>query len=300
MLNFYQLQTFVTVISEGSMTGAADKLYLTQPAVSQQIRSLEEELGAELLVRGVRQIKPTLQGEILFEHARRVLQMVQQTEISVKAMGVQLKGTLRVGSLNSIGLHVMSGVFAKILKHNPELHFKLEYLNPKQLFEKFDAGHYDVIITPDTLTEYGISLNHADRRFLQKEEMWLVVSGKEVDSPKQIAISGLNRFPLIMFTGEYQSFNKSLMDALERNRVQIEPVFESSNVGTLKRVIETGLGWGFLPVHSIRKQVKMGRMQRVHVEGFFHMVDINFYAYQKSPNLKLVDIFYKALQTSDN
>ena len=57
MLNLYQLTTFVTVISEGSMTAAADKLFLTQPAVSQQIRNLEEELGVELLVRGVRQIK---------------------------------------------------------------------------------------------------------------------------------------------------------------------------------------------------------------------------------------------------
>ena len=59
MKNLYQLQTFVTVIAEGSMTAAADKLYLTQPAVSQQIRNLEDDLGVELLVRGVRQIKAT-------------------------------------------------------------------------------------------------------------------------------------------------------------------------------------------------------------------------------------------------
>ena len=57
MLNLQQLSTFVTVISEGSMTAAADKLFLTQPAVSQQIRNLEEELGVDLLVRGVRQAR---------------------------------------------------------------------------------------------------------------------------------------------------------------------------------------------------------------------------------------------------
>ena len=78
MLNLYQLTTFVTVISEGSMTAAADKLFLTQPAVSQQIRNLEEELGVELLVRGVRQIKATPQGEILYEHSRKILHHVQQ------------------------------------------------------------------------------------------------------------------------------------------------------------------------------------------------------------------------------
>jgi DNA-binding transcriptional LysR family regulator len=103
MMNMYQLQSFVTVISEGSMTGAADKLFLTQPAISQQIRNLEEDLGVELLVRGVRQIKPTLQGEVLFDYAKRILQLAQQGQVAVKAMGAQLKGQLRVGALNSVG-----------------------------------------------------------------------------------------------------------------------------------------------------------------------------------------------------
>ena len=86
MKNLYQLTTFVTVISEGSMTAAADKLFLTQPAVSQQIRNLEEDLGVELLTRGVRQIKPTPQGEVLFEHAKKILQLVQQAEIAIKSL----------------------------------------------------------------------------------------------------------------------------------------------------------------------------------------------------------------------
>ena len=86
MFNLYQLTTFVTVISEGSMTAAADKLYLTQPAVSQQIRNLEEDLGVNLLVRGVRQIKPTLQGQLLYDYAKKILQAVQQAEISIKAL----------------------------------------------------------------------------------------------------------------------------------------------------------------------------------------------------------------------
>lgn len=62
-MNLQQLTTFCTVLSEGSMTAAADKLFLTQPAVSQQIRNLEEELAVDLLVRGVRQVKPTLKGK---------------------------------------------------------------------------------------------------------------------------------------------------------------------------------------------------------------------------------------------
>ncbi|MEZ4871556.1 MAG: LysR family transcriptional regulator [Bdellovibrionales bacterium] len=61
-MNHQQLTTFCTVLGEGSMTAAADKLFLTQPAVSQQIRNLEEDLGVNLLERGVRKVKSTFSG----------------------------------------------------------------------------------------------------------------------------------------------------------------------------------------------------------------------------------------------
>jgi DNA-binding transcriptional LysR family regulator len=299
MINFYQLKTFVTVIGEGSMTGAADKLYLTQPAVSQQIRSLEEELGVDLLVRGVRQVKPTLQGELLFEHAKKILQMVQQAEINVKSMGAQLNGNLKVGSLNSIGLHIMSGVFSKVLKHNPGLFFQLEYGRAEELLAAFKAGTIDAIITPDLVEEYKVHIDDLDGRLLQKEEMWLVASGRELDVPKQITLKEYGQLPVVEFSDEYPQFNSKLKSELNKFNVEYRKVFQSSNVGTLKRVIESGLGWGFLPSHSIKKQVKLGRLIRVHVDGFSYQTDIKFYYTKSSANRKILDVFYNALQSQE-
>jgi DNA-binding transcriptional LysR family regulator len=87
MLNLSQLQTFVTVAAEGSMTAAADKLFLTQPAVSQQMKNMEDDLGVELIVRGSKQIKMTAQGEILYEHAKKILSLAQSAEVSIKSIG---------------------------------------------------------------------------------------------------------------------------------------------------------------------------------------------------------------------
>ncbi len=299
MLNLYQLQSFVTVISEGSMTGAADKLYLTQPAISQQIRNLEEELGVELLVRGVRQIKPTLQGEVLYEYAKRVLQLVQQSEIAVRAMGAELSGQLRVGTLNSIGVHLISSLVARLLKHNPKLGLSIEYNRGPQLLELFRKGQLDVLILPDIESEYGESLESVEKRFLLKEEIWLVGSGKDTDIPRQIGISEFGKYPIINLTSEYPKFSETLDQAMKSSGVKAETVFASSNVGTLKRVIEAGLGWGFLPSVSIRKQVKMGRMTQVHVKDLNY--EIEFYYYnQKNPAQKaIVDVFFQALQQQD-
>ena len=158
MLNLYQLTTFVTVISEGSMTAAADKLFLTQPAVSQQIRNLEEELGVELLVRGVRQIKATPQGEILYEHSRKILHHVQQAEIAIKSMGAELKGDVFMGTLNSLGLHLMSPIISRLLRHNPDLMVKVDYQKGEELIQNFKAGKVDVLILPETNKEFHFEM----------------------------------------------------------------------------------------------------------------------------------------------
>lgn len=299
MINLYQLQSFVTVINEGSITAAADKLYLTQPAVSQQIRSLEESLGVELLMRGVRYIKATSQGELLFEQAKKILQMVQQTEASVSMMNMQLSGQIRVGCLNSIGLHLMTNVLGRLLKHNPSVKMKLEYGRAEDLVKLFLKNHFDVIIVPHLEKEFGIKMDSQNGRFLQKEDFWLVASGKEHNNPREIKISDLSKHPHILFQGEYLNFHRFLDEKIKSAKIDLNVSFESSNVGTLKRVIETGLGWGFLPSHSIRKQVKLGRLQRIHIDDFNYQVDIIFYSHNVPEKSELIDYFYNILVAQD-
>lgn len=300
MLNFHQLTTFVTVISEGSMTAAADKLYLTQPAVSQQIRNLEEELGVELLVRGVRQIKATPQGEILYEHSRKILQQVQQAEVAIKSIGAELKGHIKIGTLSSIGLHLISPIIGRLMRHNPDLHVRVDYSEGHELIKNFKRGSLDILILPDSLAEFGSEVDvQVESKFLSKEEMWLVGSGKETETPVQISFSQVGQFPFVNFVEEYPGFNKLLAEKIKEHGVILKPIFESSNVGTLKRVIETGLGWGFLPAHSIRKQVRSGRMTRVHLSDFAYEVNMMFYFKKTSPIKTLCETFYQAISAQE-
>lgn len=300
MLNLHQLSTFVTVISEGSMTAAADKLYLTQPAVSQQIRNLEEELGMELLVRGVRQIKATPQGEILFEHAKRILQQVQQAEIAVKSMGAELKGQMRIGTINSIGLHIMSPIVGRLMRHNPDLMIRVDYMKGEDLFKAFKKGLYDVLIVPEAETEFGVDVDGSfEKKFLFKEEMWLVGSGKDSEIPPQITLKELGEFPLVSFVEEFPAFQKKLSDRLSASGLETVAIFESSNVGTLKRVIESGLGWGFLPSHSIKKQVRSGRLTRTYVKDFDYQTDLVFYYQRKSGNKVLCETLFQAISQQE-
>lgn len=295
MKNLYQLTTFVTVISEGSMTAAADKLYLTQPAVSQQIRNLEEDLGVELLVRGVRQIKATPQGEVLYEYAKKIINLTQQAEIAIKSIGNQMKGQLRIGTLNSLGLHLMSPIVGRLMRHNPDLSLKLDYERGEELIKGYKKGLYDVLILPDVKAEFATDLEGAEQKFLVKEEMWLVGSNKDEKMPQQINLKDIGTFPLVNFTEEFPGFNKQVQEKMQSLGVKVLSIFESANVGTLKRVIEAGLGWGFLPAHSIKKQVRSGRLNRVYVKDLHYEIDLMFYYKKNSENKPLVEIFYQTM-----
>jgi len=293
--NLYQLTTFVTVISEGSMTAAADKLYLTQPAVSQQIRNLEEDLGVELLVRGVRQIKATPQGEVLYEYAKKIINLTQQAEIAIKSIGNQMKGQLRVATLNSLGLHLMSPIVGRLMRHNPDLMLKIDYDRGEELIKGFKKGQYDILILPDVKTEFSAELENCEQKFLVKEEMWLVGSSKDEKMPQQISMKDLGAFALVNFTDEFPGFNNLVSTRLQSLGLQIPSIFESANVGTLKRVIEAGLGWGFLPAHSIKKQVRSGRLNRVYVKDLHYEIDLMFYYKKNSENKPLVEVFYQTM-----
>lgn len=291
MLNLSQLQTFVMVAAEGSMTAAADKLFLTQPAVSQQMKNMEDDLGVELIVRGSKQIKLTAQGEILYEHAKKILSLTQLAEVSIKSIGAQLHGELRIGTLNSIGLHLMSPVVSRLLKFNPDFKIKVNYSNGETLIQRYKKGELDILVLPEVEVNYKTSLLDSKSPILFQEEMWLVGSGKDEFYPSHIALNEIKKIPYVHFAEEFPDFDLKLSERVGT----LQSVFESSNVGTLKRVIEYGLGVGFLPSHSIKKQVRGGRLNRVRISDFEYKMNFHYYYKSAGACAETANILFQAL-----
>lgn len=294
-MNFQHLITFCTVLLEKSMTAAAQKLYLTQPAVSQQIRQLEEYLGVELLVRGVRQIQSTPQGHLLFEYAQKIIRLSKEAEVAIQTMGGEVTGPLRVATLNSLGLHLLGPVFALFLKNNKNVKLHLEYARGTELISGVVKGDFDIVLLPDAEKEFGEDPKDCNKIKISRDEMWLVVSSRS-EVPQQIRLRDIVTHPVISLIGEYPGFESLITKTLKKEDLKIVPVFESSNTGTLKRIIESGLGWGFLPSHSIKKQVEAGRLKRVLVSDFDYSLDLCCYVNKTRSQLKSTEVFMKALE----
>lgn len=296
-MNLQQLITFSTVISEGSMTAAAEKLYLTQPAVSQQIRNLEDEMGVGLLDRGSRHAKPTMHGQLLYDYAKRIIALTQAAQVAIQTMGEGVKGSLRVGTLNSLGLQLVSPAVSSFLKHNSKISMSLTYQDADHVLKALRDGELDVAILPDvSQSDLGKDPQGIESRPLLKDEMWLVASGRDTTVPDEATVADLASRPYMRLTERYEGFEKLFNGTLEKAGVKLTPAFETNNVGTLKRVIESGLGWGFLPAHSIRKQVRMGRLTVVDCPELFYSVNVQFYSRNNPDTAQASEVFYRALK----
>ena len=101
---------------------------------------------------------------------------------------------------------------------------------------------------------------------------------KDQNLPKSIFFKDLSKFRLIQVENHFPKFEVSLQNQLKALKKPVDISFRSDNVGTVKRVIESGLGCGFLPAHSIHKQLRLGRLKVIDVEGLNYHVNLNFYS----------------------
>jgi DNA-binding transcriptional LysR family regulator len=141
------LRYFVESAREGSMTQAAQKLHVTQPTLSKQIKELEEELGQKLFVRGNYNIYLTTEGEILYKRALDILEMVDLTASEFASMSQFNGGDLYLGCAESDGIQLLAKAAKQLLSQHENLHFHLYSGNAETVCERLDKGLLDFAVT---------------------------------------------------------------------------------------------------------------------------------------------------------
>jgi LysR family transcriptional regulator, benzoate and cis,cis-muconate-responsive activator of ben and cat genes len=142
------LRYFTAVAAHGSFNRAADKLHLTQPALSRQVKDLEEEVGVALLVRGKNAVTLTDAGELFYEDARDVLARVDQAVQRLRSDS--RSEVLRVGYAPSVTAGIMPRALEKFQAVAPRVRIELADLSSKEMNEQAKAGQLDLLITPDS------------------------------------------------------------------------------------------------------------------------------------------------------
>lgn len=152
-----QLHYFVTVAQEGTISGAARKLNLTQPPLSAQMKLLEQEIGCPLFERGARRIQLTEAGRMLYNRAVTMLDFADITRQELKDYLEGTSGVLRLGVVSSVGSTYLAKIVSDFHKENPRIAFELMEANTYQLLEQLKANLLELAIVRTPFSDQGFT-----------------------------------------------------------------------------------------------------------------------------------------------
>jgi DNA-binding transcriptional LysR family regulator len=134
------LQYFVTVAEELNITRAAEKLHMSQPPLSAQIKGLESELDTVLFIRGRRHLKLTESGQLLYRRAKEILSLTDKTQSEIHSMGEGMRGTISIGLVEGMAPDIAAEWFAGFLDLYPNIRFRILDGSTDDLLEKLRSG----------------------------------------------------------------------------------------------------------------------------------------------------------------
>ena len=188
------LKYFLAVAREGSITGAANSLHLTQPTLTRQLQDLEKELKQTLLIRGKHKIKLTPEGMILRKRAEEIVDMVEKTEAEFLSINDTISGDIYIGGGESDCMKHIAAIIKEIQEDYPEIKFHIFSGNAEDVTEKLDKGLLDfgVLIQPVDLSKY-------DNLPLPDKDVWGVIMRKDslLAKKEYIELNDLKGLPLI-------------------------------------------------------------------------------------------------------
>ena len=188
------LKYFLAVAREGSITGAANSLHLTQPTLSRQLQDLEKELKQKLLIRGKYRVTLTPEGMILQKRAEEIVELVEKTRSEFQSINETLSGDIYIGGGESDCMKYIAEIIKEIQSEFPAVKFHIYSGNAEDVTEKLDRGLLDfgILIQPVDVSKY-------DSLSLPQKDVWGVIMRK--DSPlsrkKDIVLEDLINIPLL-------------------------------------------------------------------------------------------------------
>lgn len=188
------LRYFLEAAREGNITHAADRLHISQPTLSKQLKSLEEELGKKLFIRGNYNVRLTDEGMLLRKRAEDILDMVGKTEEEFKALGEITGGDVRIGCAESDGMKYLARRVRSLQERYPRFRLHLYSGNTEDVEERLDRGLLDFAVLAQ---EVDVSKYHYLE--LPAADIWGVVMRKDSPLAKKEAVRmrDLLNLPLI-------------------------------------------------------------------------------------------------------
>ena len=258
-MNLKQMEYFITIVNEGSISAAAKSLHISQPPLSTQMKLLEEELGVTLFQRGSRSIILTEAGKLFYDRAQGILDMTGAARQELEQMGRGLHGALRLGMISSVETEAIINRITAFRTQHPGVNFCIYEVNTYQLMDKLNTGLIEAAIVRTPFPEESY-----DCLYLAEEPMMAVGMAKHFPDPHadSISLGQLAACPLII----YRRWENVLNHMLPHNRQDYLCVNDDAR--TSLSWADTGIGIAITPA-SIARCTRPGMLLKpITTPGF--------------------------------
>lgn len=248
-----QLRYFLGVCEAGSLLKASARLHVAQPALGQQMSTLEEELGVRLLVRSTRGVTPTSAGKTFLEHAKLVLADIERASLAVREAGSVPSGSVAIGLPTTVSLGATLPILLACHERLPQVRLKIVEAYSGFLKEWLQSGRLDLAILFGDKPESGLS-----KRALLDEQLVFVASARATALPKRVSLERVARSPLVLPSSEH-GLRRIVDDACAP--LKLDVVAEIDSLPSVKKATEAGIGSTILPLVSVAEEIAAGKLQ---------------------------------------
>ena len=294
-----QLRTFREVAHTLNFTRAAERLHLTQSAVSHQIKALEQELGEPLFIRAKRGVRLSEAGKSALDYARRILDETDALKDRLSGGESAPQGRVRAAAATQAFVHLFASLFESFMRSHPgvEVSFRTT-ASTDQTLADLENGAADVGFA--SLPVYSPALRVTE---LFEDELVVVVGhGHRLSSEPAVAVESLKTERLILFE-RGNSIRRTTDQFFSKVGIEPSTSLESNDTAFIKAMVERGLGISLLPAWAVRDEVRWGWLAQVRLKGHRlrrTVAILSLGKFQPSPTRAFVEFMLKnkgALQT---
>ncbi|MGB3068851.1 MAG: LysR substrate-binding domain-containing protein [Ottowia sp.] len=252
-MDLKQLRAFVTVAETGNVTRAASLLNLVQPAVSRQLRLLEEDLGTELFDRSRHGMQLTSSGTTMLEYARRILNEVERAKAEIQPTEGPVSGIVSIGLLASTSDLLATRLATEVAQRYPHIRLRLTIGYAGHLQHWIEAGDIDAALLYGRKETPSLQV-----KALIEESLWVVAAPSAgLSHRRPLALSRVAREPFVLPAAP-QGLRAAIEHAAAEADITLQVFAETNALSVQKELVAQGHGWTILPAVAVTNEVERG------------------------------------------
>ena len=247
-LNYELYKVFYQVASDLSFSKAAEKLFISQSAVSQNIKNLEKELKTELFIRSTKKVRLTEAGKILFEHIEPAFNLIESGEKSIREINSLERGEIHIGANDTISKDYLLPYLKKYHHLYPEIQIQITNRTSSTCIDLLQQNKVDLIIS--NLPNPKITDQRECQEIFSFNDIFIAGSEFKDLRKKEIKLREIQNYPLLMLEAKTTT-RKFLENALTKLDIEIEAAVELGSVDLLIEMTKIGLGIALVPEYCL-------------------------------------------------